>query len=374
MDHAAAAVGEGEEKLGCAAREEDENGARPFAAVGRRFRRTELEQKHREVGDVVRRAPAAARTACVTWHPASARLVYAEGDSLFVEDLESCRRWELTDSGRPGDHQPTVVVSSGGDFVARGFLHAGPNGSRGSLSIWRLGHDVRQLHSRAHGGGGGGSDAESKLRHAARLVLDERDVDEGGVVALAFSPSGSELCSVGEWDGTRCLLEIRSTSTSTASYKTAAAVAGTSGRPRSAVSVRSLAAKTSAICVLPEHEEGEAGDESFLFATGGEGGVALWRRFCGGDPDMPPPRAGVGAVGGSAAEGGVRLLGTLGVRATVLTSAGRFIVAAELSGVGGNASVTAIDASWLAAGGYEGDGVCDGCPCCPVMYWCYFWE
>ena len=329
---------------------------------------------------------------CVSWHPSSGRVVYAEGASLFAEELDSSRRCALlSDSGsgsdggggrdRPGNALRAVVaVSPGGGFIARGTAQRA--GGNGSLSIWSLASDefdTRGARDSVGGGGvGGGGDGNIRgggegFEYPATDVVNTSDAESDGVVALAFSPSGSELCSVGGWDGTRSLLSIRPTPfpspspspsfsspslSPTHARGATASARGEAGRvsavlpsvTAAATNVVPLAAETRAICVLPRTlgEEGYRGggaDRPFLFVTGGEEGVALWLRISGG------------SGGGGDVDGGVQLLGTsAGVRSTALASVGRFVVAAELSELkGSGACITAIDVDWLAAGGNEGE-------------------
>lgn len=299
-------------------------------------------------GDSAASSSAPAPTVCVTWHPASGHLFYAQGGSLFAEDLGTCRRCALPDGrvsgdcgggggGGRGKDEVIVVVSAGGGCVARGSRQQPGRGNAG-VTVWSLGGSQGQLGGLGYGSAGG---AESTWR-CEPPVFDRRGGGgDDGVVALAFSPSGSELCSVGEWDGTKCLLKVRPSSTSSSgddSLKTSGVVVP-------------LAAKTWAVCALFELPPASSADsstsKSFLFVTGGEEGVALWRRAAGDGRERPEANG---------RGGGVRLLGSsAGVRATALARAGRFVVAADLSG--GSQDVTAIDTNWLAAGGCQGEGI-----------------
>lgn len=355
-----------------------------------------------ELARVAAGAPTAtaAGAACVTWHPASGRLMYAEGGgpSLFAEDLNSCRRWLLVSSacgggGSRSDRNMTtgeergravLAVSADGGLVARGSptvrqqasggVVAAPSANYGNnksssslyshLSVWSLGPDMPESRSLLTPPSGGGEENRPPRCAALTAVVEARDAEDG-VVSLAFSPCGSELCSVGGWNGNRCMLKIRPTTLdfSYSSPVTTVAVSGTvSGVPantNAAVSITTLSAKTSVICVLPDTVVGFGGgenhnrggsDESFVFVTGGEEGLAMWRRVRGS------------GSGGGNPEGGVWLLGTSeGVRATALAVVGQFVVAAELCGVDGRmknaeslSSITVVDARWLAAGGYQG--------------------
>lgn len=350
---------------------------------------------------------------CVTWHPASARLIYGEGASLFAEDLETCRRFALSAAdgggggGRRGvgDTSSCVAVSADGDLVARGTSsrRTGPscssssNGGGGAsssssscLSVWCLGGDdalPKPPPSLPYGAGNGDDGQAQGGRRRSNPQADHTGavgvevVGDGGVVALAFSPSGSDLCSVGEWDGGRCLLRVRPTS----------GLVGAAD-PRATASegvVTQLSARTSAICMLPAAADAatavqrrgvppppaaaaRGAREPFLFATGGDQGVGLWRRvFDDASSVKAAPRGGgrTDGGGGGRGRGGVSLLGTsAGWRATALASVGRFVVGADVDvatrsssegppGVHarGSTTVTAIDASWLAAGGHEGE-------------------
>eukprot|EP00903_Cladosiphon_okamuranus_P011112 g10488.t1 len=352
-------------------------------------------------------------TTCVTWHPASARLIYAEGASLFAEDLGTCRRWALSstrDSGGGGGRgvartSSCVAVSADGSLVARGttpWRPAGPGrGGGGSgdscLSVWRLGRDVirkPRMHGLSYGEGNGEGEARRRRpswQADATVVSAREDIEVGvgGVAALAFSPSGSDLCSVGEWDGGKCLLKVHPTSglVGVDSPTTRGPSSPPLRRPvpaRAAPAacegfVTQLAAQTSAICMLPTTAERReaasppmaAGDarEPFLFVTGGNEGVALWRRVfddarrSGGTASSS---GGSGRTGGGVGRGrgGVRLLGTsAGWKATALASVGRFVVGADVVAplsegappvrAEGSATVTAIDVNWLAAGDHE---------------------
>lgn len=344
----------------------------------------------------------------VTWHPASARLFYTEGSSLYAEDLESCRRWALLSASVPP--ASCVAVSADGRLVARGASSQRPVGSgsgSGSgvssscLSVWRLGYDSMPPKPRD----GDAGDAKRSKATSSSATANSVDACEevgavgssggGGVAALAFSPCGADLWSLGEWDGTKCLLEVRPTSAFVA-----AASADNSGSAASSSSLQSaasnvvvtpLSTKTSAICALPPGKtaaEGRQGvgaaaaataaaagePEPYLFATGGEEGVCLWRRVF----DQARQRGtALRARGGEDGDGGgLKLLGTSAGRGRVtsLVSAGRFVVAADVpscpppssssgggggGGGGGDAAaapfVTAIDVNWLAAGGQEGE-------------------
>ena len=290
---------------------------------------------------------------CVTWRPSSGQLFYAQGGTLFAEELDSCRRRVLFDgNGGPGYQTDTVVAVSGcGEYVARASRQSETNvegGDGGRLSIWCLArHDRASNESCGDSDRGNGFSLESVTNHAmptTAVVLDAHEDD--GIVALAFSPSTAELCSLGKWNGSRCLLKTRPLS----APSSAGTIAGVPAlASRAVTSVTPLAAKTSAICVLAGQDEGRGFVQPYLFATGGEEGVALWRRVLGST-------ASVAGISNGPADGGVRLLGaSAGVRATALTSVGRFVVAAEVLGAAGRVSVTAIDVTWLAAGGYHGE-------------------
>lgn len=304
---------------------------------------------------------------CVTWQPSSGRLLYTQGDSLFAEELDSCRRWVLFDSCGPGARtaSPVVAVSGCGEYIARASGRDGPNGVSGSrLSVWRLSRNNTASNSDCSGSssdfGGGVNDQcpEVDLNYALPTVLEA--TEEDGIVALAFSPSGSEVCSLGDWDGSRCLLRTRLLSATACC--SAGTIAGVSAiNYRAVTSVTSLAAKTSAICVLPGRGDLHDGWQSFLIVTGGHEGVALWTHVRRGGKSF-----GVGSTGAidgirqcareSEGDGGLRLLGAYpGVRATALASVGKFVVAAEVFGAPGRVSVTAMDIDWLAAGGHHGD-------------------
>lgn len=311
---------------------------------------------------------------CVTWQPSSGRLLYTQGDSLFAEELDSCRRWVLFDSCGPGARaaSPVVAVSGCGEYIARASGRHDPNGVSGDrLSVWRLSRNNTTSNSDYSGSssdcngcgsdfGGGVNDQrpEVDLNYAVSTVLEA--TEEDGIVALAFSPSGSEVCSLGEWDGSRCLLRTRSLSATACC--SAGTIAGVSAINNWAVtSVTPLAAKTSAICVLSGREDWHDGRQSFRIVTGGHEGVALWTRARRGGKSSGV--GGTGAIDGihqcareSEGDGGVRLLGAYpGVRATALASVGRFVIAAEVFGAPGRVSVTAMDVDWLAAGGHHSD-------------------
>ena len=348
---------------------------------------------------------------CVAWHPTSARLIYAEGTYLFAEDLETCRRWALSSAdgggsgGRGVGHTSCLAISADGDLVARGTSSrrtwpsrsgGGRDGSVSRLSVWLLGRDVmRKPRNLSYGGssGDGGRRRPSQQADAVVGALEDAEVG-GGVVALAFSPSGSDLCSVGEWDGGKCLLKVRPTSglvdvDSPITRRSSSSPLRPAPPTPSAASegvVTQISAQTSAICMLPaaaaaQRREAAAASppaaedarEPFLFVTGGDEGVALWRRVFDSNarPGTTSSR-GSGRIrdgGGGHGRGGVSLLGTsAGWKATALASVGRFVVGADVVafsssegapggrvGAGASPTVTAIDVNWLAAGGCEGE-------------------
>lgn len=315
---------------------------------------------------------------------------------MFAEDLETCRRWVLMSSRGGGDggsgsgsrgrsHASCLAVSANGAFVARGSSSRQPavdgsgsgcgSGGPSCLTVWHLSPDgMRKPRVLAFGGGGGDTAGRSRAATAALPrsdTLEEGVEDDEEVVAVAFSPSGSDLCTVGRWDGTRCLLKLRPTSAlvDINNSKAITASSAAAGAPARAV-VASLSSKTSAVCVLPPTKRAAAAvgkPEPYLFVTGGEDGLRLWRRVYDDNGTTAHGRRSSG--GGD--NGGVTLLGTAsagGGRATALASVGRFVVvAADVGGVAAGPStgglqavpsVTAVDVNWLAAGGHVGEGFC----------------